>query len=317
MYLSVEQIIVMKRSAIFLMVYLSLTACGEVDQYYSVLQTVDVQTKSIDTVYTTVQRINSPNWISDQSFLVNCEGNLYTVGSESLMLNAVTIDSTRRIGDAHLLTDDGKNVVFCKREYKRYDEESKWINTMHQANIETGEVKELRDDFSTLVNDYRADQLLYSSLRKGDSDIYLLDLTTDIETAMTDNDYNDQSPSFSANPGEIYFISDRSGSQELYVKESIDAEAYQLTNNDYSNWHAHSSPTGKHIVFISYIEEYDAEDNQDKNVKLRLLDTETRQISDLTNVFVGGRGTINAPSWSPDGRKLAFISYNPNGKQRR
>jgi TolB protein len=28
----------------------------------------------------------------------------------------------------------------------------------------------------------------------------------------------------------------------------------------------------------------------------------------LTNLF-GGQGTINVPSWSPDGRKLAFVSY--------
>jgi len=28
----------------------------------------------------------------------------------------------------------------------------------------------------------------------------------------------------------------------------------------------------------------------------------------LTRLF-GGQGTINVPSWSPDGRQIAFVSY--------
>jgi Tol biopolymer transport system component len=28
----------------------------------------------------------------------------------------------------------------------------------------------------------------------------------------------------------------------------------------------------------------------------------------LTRLF-GGQGTINVPSWSPDGKQLAFVSY--------
>jgi WD40-like Beta Propeller Repeat len=31
-------------------------------------------------------------------------------------------------------------------------------------------------------------------------------------------------------------------------------------------------------------------------------------ITVLTKLF-GGQGTINVPSWSPDGRRLAFVSY--------
>ena len=46
--------------------------------------------------------------------------------------------------------------------------------------------------------------------------------------------------------------------------------------------------------------------NQD--VLLRLMSLEDGKITVLAKLF-GGQGTINVPSWSPDGTKLAFVSY--------
>jgi Tol biopolymer transport system component len=43
---------------------------------------------------------------------------------------------------------------------------------------------------------------------------------------------------------------------------------------------------------------------------LRLMNLETKEIRDLTSVFFGGQGTINVPSWSPDSKKIAFVSYS-------
>jgi len=39
------------------------------------------------------------------------------------------------------------------------------------------------------------------------------------------------------------------------------------------------------------------------------MDVQTKKIKDVTHVFYGGQGTINVPSWSPDGKKIAFVSY--------
>ena len=44
-------------------------------------------------------------------------------------------------------------------------------------------------------------------------------------------------------------------------------------------------------------------------VKLRLLDLKTKVVKDLTEEFYGGQGTINVPSWSPDGKKFAYVRY--------
>jgi Tol biopolymer transport system component len=41
---------------------------------------------------------------------------------------------------------------------------------------------------------------------------------------------------------------------------------------------------------------------------LRLMSMSDRNVSVLAKLF-GGQGTINVPSWSPDSRQLAFVSY--------
>ncbi len=43
-------------------------------------------------------------------------------------------------------------------------------------------------------------------------------------------------------------------------------------------------------------------------VWLRLMPAGGGPIQELASLF-GGQGTINVPSWSPDSRQLAFVSY--------
>ena len=45
-----------------------------------------------------------------------------------------------------------------------------------------------------------------------------------------------------------------------------------------------------------------------KRVMLRMISTEDEKPVILTKLF-GGQGTINVPSWSPDSKKFAFVSY--------
>jgi Tol biopolymer transport system component len=47
---------------------------------------------------------------------------------------------------------------------------------------------------------------------------------------------------------------------------------------------------------------------ENKDVMLRLMSLKDKKISVLAKLF-GGQGTINVPSWSPDGRQFAFVSY--------
>ena len=86
------------------------------------------------------------------------------------------------------------------------------------------------------------------------------------------------------------------------------SEQTQLTTDELNDWFPHPSPDGKTMIFVSFLPEVDSEDHPFyKQVYLRTMPIEggTPQI---VAYLYGGQGTINTPSWSPDGRYVAFVS---------
>jgi len=67
------------------------------------------------------------------------------------------------------------------------------------------------------------------------------------------------------------------------------------------------SPDGQWMVFLTYGPEVTGHP-ENKDVTLRLMSLADKKITVLAKLF-GGQGTINVPSWSPDSKQLAFVSY--------
>jgi Tol biopolymer transport system component len=86
------------------------------------------------------------------------------------------------------------------------------------------------------------------------------------------------------------------------------SEKTQLTQDAYSNWFPHPSPDGSCFVFLSYLKDQGDAHPPLKRVALRLFDLKTQAITTLCE-FTGGQGSLNVPSWSPDGKRFAFVSY--------
>jgi len=82
----------------------------------------------------------------------------------------------------------------------------------------------------------------------------------------------------------------------------------QVTNDDFNNWFPHVSPDGQSIMMISFPKEIDPADHPYyKRVYLRVMPVDGGTVKVVAYVY-GGQGTINVPSWSPDGRMVAFVS---------
>lgn len=87
----------------------------------------------------------------------------------------------------------------------------------------------------------------------------------------------------------------------------------QVTNDSFNNWFPHVSPDGQSIMMISFPKEIDPADHPYyKRVYLRVMPVGGGPPKVVAYVY-GGQGTINVPSWSPDSRRLAFVSNSgPN-----
>ena len=77
------------------------------------------------------------------------------------------------------------------------------------------------------------------------------------------------------------------------------------------DWFPHFSPDGNWIAFISFgPTSRSATIRPTADVMLRIMpaDGSSAPPQVLTRLF-GGQGTINVPSWSPDSKQIAFVSY--------
>ena len=82
----------------------------------------------------------------------------------------------------------------------------------------------------------------------------------------------------------------------------------QITSDDLNNWFPHISPDGQSIVIISFPKDINPTDHPYyKPVYLRQMPIGGGPLKVIAYLY-GGQGTINVPSWSPDSKRLAFVS---------
>jgi Tol biopolymer transport system component len=149
--------------------------------------------------------------------------------------------------------------------------------------------------------------LAFVGERNGEFDIYTVLVSGGEETRLTTAPGLDDGPEYSPDGKYIYFNSERTGTMQLWRMKPDGSEQEQVTSDEFNNWFPHISPDGQWIVFLSY--EKDVKGHpENKDVMLRIMSLRDKKISVLAKLF-GGQGTINVPSWSPDSRRLAFVSY--------
>ncbi len=149
--------------------------------------------------------------------------------------------------------------------------------------------------------------LAYCAERNGEFDIYTIQVTGGEETRLTTAKGLDDGPDYSPDGRYIYFNSVRTGHMQIWRMHPDGNAQEQITFDEFNNWFPHISPDGKSMVFLSYEKDVTGHP-PNKDVQLRLMTLSDGKIQVLAKLF-GGQGTINVPSWSPDSRKVAFVSY--------
>jgi Tol biopolymer transport system component len=151
--------------------------------------------------------------------------------------------------------------------------------------------------------------LVYTGGRSNKFDIYKIRSDgSGPEVRLTDTPGLSDGPEYSPDGKYIYFNSTRSGKMQLWRMKPDGKDQEQVTHDEFNNWFPHISPDGKWIVFLSYLADITpTEHPYYKHVYLRLMPISGGSPRVIAYVY-GGQGTINVPSWSPDSRKIAFVS---------
>lgn len=149
--------------------------------------------------------------------------------------------------------------------------------------------------------------LAYCAERNGEYDIYTIPAAGGEEVRLTHTEGLDDGPDYTADGNYIYFNSVRTSKMKIWRMKPDGSDQEQVTFDAYNDWFAHPSPDGKYIVFVSYEPEVEGHP-ANKNVNLRLMQIPGGEPKVIAKLF-GGQGTINVPSWSPDSKRFAFVSY--------
>jgi Tol biopolymer transport system component len=278
------------------------------------LETFNITTNTRSLVREEMEHFEAPNWSSDGSyFIINQSGLLYKVALDGKSKDLIPTGFANRCNNDHGISPDGTLLAISNNDL--VENATGGTSRIYVLPVLGGEPKLVTKKMPSYWHGWSPDgkNLVYTAMRNGAFDIYKIGVNDSTEVQLTNVPGLDDGPEYSPDGKYIYYNSFQSGVMELWRMKPDGTNKEQLTNDAFSNWFPHPSPDGKYLVFISYLEDQGESHPALKKVALRLYDLENNTITTLTS-FVGGQGTINVPSWSPDSKKFAFVSYSTNPK---
>lgn len=292
------------------------SARGQADTIRSILQTVEIQSGRIDTVFSDARHFEAPNWSRDGSFFIlNSKGRLYRLGATgNKRLEEIPAGFATRANNDHGISPDGMSLVISHHADEHIiDPKEDWLASSLYIMPIAGSASPVKvtTKAPSFWHGWSPDgkTLAFVGRRDDEWDIYAISVSGGEERRLTTCRGLDDGPDYSPDGKFIYFNSFCSGKMEIWRMQADGSQPKQLTRDAYSNWFPHPSPDGRWVVYLAYLEDQGAAHPFGKQVKLRLMDMRDGSVRDLTAPFFGGQGTINVPSWSPDSKRVAFVTY--------
>jgi TolB protein len=278
----------------------------------STLESVIVSSTDRRVRYTAPVRFEDPNWTPDGKALIfNQEGTLqrFTLDdgihpidstlprSDSSAL--IPIASGTKVNGDHGISPDGSQIAIGSQD-------PDGTARIYLVPIEGGTPRRITPNGPAYFHGWSPDgrTISFTKLRGENFGAYSVPVAGGPEKLIAaDSD----SAEFSPDGQWISFQSDSSGHMQIWRMHPDGSAKEQLLVSDTSDWFPHISPDGTLIAFLSYAPGTQGHP-ADQEVEVRVLSLADKKVRTVAKLL-GGRGTMNVPSWSPDSKMLAFTSY--------
>jgi TolB protein len=271
---------------------------------YSTLETVAIDSADRRVAYLAPGRFEAPNWTRDgAAFLFNRDGHIERLPVSSDKPAMIDTGFATRCNNDHGISPDASQIVVSDNSQGDHN------SLVYLVPIAGGPPRRVTQKSPSYWHGWSPDgkTLAFVGQRNGDFDIYTIPAEGGEETRLTTAQGLDDGPEYSPDGSYIYFNSERTGHMQIWRMKPDGSEQEQLFSDNLNNWFPHISPDGRWMVFLTYGADVSGHP-ENKDVMLRLMSLADKKITVLAKLF-GGQGTINVPSWSPDSKQVAFVSY--------
>ena len=277
------------------------------------LEILEIASGRRDIVYQVPYSIQAPNWTPDGKSLIynDYKGLMYSYDLASGIPTLINTGSVSSNNNDHVISFDGKMLGLSSSV------KDLGGSIIYTLPIGGGTPKQITPRGPSYLHGWSTDgkDLVFCGQRNNEFDVYKISAAGDgQEIRLTDAVGLDDGPEYTPDGKYIYFNSVRSGSMQIWRMKPDGSSQEQVTNDEFHNWFAHISPDGKWIVFLSFLKEETPASIHPpyKHVYIRLMPF-TGGAPKVLAYLYGGQGSINTPSWSPDSKKIAFISNTDAG----
>lgn len=248
--------------------------------------------------------IEAPNWHPDGYLIVNGSGLLFRVPLEAPELIALPTGFATGCNNDHGFSPDGQTLAIS-------DKTETGQSCIYLLPIGGGTPTRVTAKVPSWWHGWSPDgaRIAYVGVRQAGGPVALFTCARDgsDERCVTEDFDHVDGPDYSPDGVWIWFNGERDAAVDLWRIRPDGTGLQRMTDDVAVNWFPHPSPDGAHVVYLAYPAGTKGHP-AGLNVSLCMMPAEggtSRLLCDLW----GGQGTINVPSWSPDGKQFAFMRY--------